>query len=121
MKKWFLNFAVVLLAGIVAGTALGELVRIQVEKGDGIEAGYAGKVAEILDPWEEGVSRTRTTWEVEPEVHIYVVGGVTNSVTNWVRVEFDTVSEGIATGDYLLPEDVLTTDGTGVKEVILEF
>lgn len=121
MKKWFLNFAVLLLAGLVAGTAPGELVRIQVEKGSAQETGYTGKVAEILDPWEEGVSRTRTTWEVEPEVHIYVVGGVTNSVTNWVRVEYDTETDGIATGDYLLPEDVISTDGTGVKEVILEF
>lgn len=48
MKKWFLNFAAVTLAGILAGTAPGELVRVQVEKGDGIEAGYAAKVVELV-------------------------------------------------------------------------
>lgn len=121
MKKWFLNFAAVLLAGILAGTALGELVRIQVERGSGIEAGYTGKVVEIQDRLSSGVNQAQTLWNVEQEVHVYVVGGVTNSVTNWIRVEGPTVTNSLAVGDYVLPEDVLSTDGTNVVDVILEF
>lgn len=122
MKRRIFIFAVVLAVMLAAVVTLGELVRVQVEKGDGIEAGYAGKVVEMAH--EDGnnpVEFARTAWNVEEEVHVYVTGGVTNSVTNWIRVEGTTVTNELSVGDYVLPEDVLRTDGTNVVDVLLEF
>ncbi|MBP5787751.1 MAG: hypothetical protein J6Y19_08060, partial [Kiritimatiellae bacterium] len=121
MKRWFLNFAAVLAAGLLAGIALGEMIQVQVQKGNPVEPGYAAKVAAVLDAGTSGVDWVQPTWQVQEEIVHYVTGSTTNSVTNWIRVAGPTGTNALAEGDYVLPGDVFSTDGTNVIDVILEF
>lgn len=121
MKRWFLNFAAVLAAGLLAGIALGEMIQVQVQKGNPVKPGYAAKVAAVLDAGTNGVDWVQPIWQVQEEIVHYVTGSVTNSVTNWIRVAGPTATNALAEGDYVLPGDVFSTDGTNVVDVILEF
>ena len=90
-------------------------------KGNPVEPGYAAKVAAVLDAGTSGVDWVQPTWQVQEEIVHYVTGSTTNSVTNWIRVAGPTGTNALAEGDYVLPGDVFSTDGTNVIDVILEF
>lgn len=120
MKK---RIAVLVLATAVAA-AHGGMIRVQVEKDGGIEAGYAAKVAAIFPAAATGaVKCVRTSWTMEPEVRTQAVPGSTNTVTvtNWVRAAGAKTTNTLAAGDYVLPEDVFSTASTNVADVLLEY
>ena len=120
MKKWML--VLVLAALAAAAVALADYAIVQLERETETPAGYLGKVAAIV-PASHGVALVRTTWENTAEVVTVQNLGSTNTttVTNWSRAAAGEVTNTLAVGDFVLPEDTLReTNGIPLTEIVLE-
>lgn len=117
MKKWMLVLGI---AALAAAAALADFASVELERAAEQEAGYLGKVAGIVGDGAE-VEQIRATWTNTAEVVTTVSGGVTNTWTNWSRVELGAVTNTLSAGDFVLPNDTLReTGGIALTTVILE-
>lgn len=121
MKKLMAVLVLVLLgvAAAWAGYASMDLER-EAER----EAGYLGKVVEIVGDGAS-VDQVRTTWtntaEVVTSVTIVGTNEVTTVTTNYYRTAAGASTNTLSTGDFVLPNDILReTGGITLTTVILE-
>ena len=120
MKK----LVAVLAVALAAAAAWAEYASMELERGAEHEAGYLGKVAEIVGDGAE-VSRIRTTWTNTAEVVTSVTTVGTNEVTtvttNYYRTALGEVTNTLSAGDFVLPNDTLReTGGITMTTIILE-
>lgn len=120
MKKWI----AILTIALAAAAALGDYASMELEQASEIEAGYLGKVAEIVGDGAV-VEQVRTTWTNTAEVVTSVTTVGTNEVvtvtTNYYRTAAGAATNTLSTGDFVLPNDILReTGGITLTTVILE-
>lgn len=119
MKKLVLTLLAVAALG---SAALGEWAEIELEAGGERRAGRLGKVETIEAEGTAGVAVLRATWTNVAEVVTTRTGSSTNTttVTNWYRVKAGVATNGLASGDFVRPDDVLReTNGAAWTSVIL--
>lgn len=121
MKKLI---AVLVLALLAAVAAWAGYASVELEREAEREVGYLGKVAEIVGDGAS-VEQIRTEWTNTAEVVTSVTTVGTNEVTtvttNYYRSAAGKTTNTLATGDYVLPNDLLReTGGITLTTVILE-
>lgn len=121
MKK---TIAVLVLALLAAAAAWAGYASMELEREAEREAGYLGKVVEIVGDGA-AVDQVRTTWTYTAEVVTSVTTVGTNEVTtvttNYYRTAAGAVTNTLSTGDFVLPNDILReTGGITLTTVILE-
>lgn len=121
MKK---TMAVLVLALLAAAAAWAGYASMELEREAEREAGYLGKVVEIVGDGA-AVDQVRTTWTNTAEVVTSVTTVGTNEVTtvttNYYRTAAGAATNTLSTGDFVLPNDILReTGGITLTTVILE-
>ena len=120
MKKWM----AVLAVALAAAAAWAEYASMELERGAEREAGYLGKVAEIVGDGA-AVSQIRTIWTNRAEIVTSVATVGTNEVTtvttNFYRSAAGETTNTLSTGDFVLPNDRLReAGGITMTTIILE-